>query len=169
MVGNAILSPSNPGARALTIGCLVALSSFASGCALLRRISFEVPTVEIAAVRVAALDRSGGVLDVLLNLRNPNPYGISARQLEGEVLLEGTRLGSVAREAAWTLPAGADTTLALRLAFGWSAVGAAARSLLERRAVSYSLSGRVLVGTPVDERWVEISRRGEVPLERLRP
>jgi LEA14-like dessication related protein len=169
MVGNATPSPSRSGARALTVGCLAALLSVSSGCALLRRVSFEVPTVELAAVRIAALDLSGGVLEVLLNLRNPNPYGVSGRQLEGEVLLEGLRFGSVTREAAWTLPADADTTLALRLAFGWSAVGAAARSLLERQAVSYSLAGRVLVSTLVDERWVEISHRGEVPLERMRP
>jgi hypothetical protein len=125
--------------------------------------------VELAAVRVAALDLGGGVLEVLLHVRNPNPYEISGRQLAGEVFFEGTRFGSIGREAAWNLPASAETTLALRLAFGWSALGAAARSLLERRAVSYSLTGRVLVGTPVDERWVEISRRGEVPLERRRP
>jgi hypothetical protein len=153
----------------MTAGCLAALLGISSGCALLRRAAFEAPTVELAAVRVAALDPSGGVLDVLLNVRNRNPYAISGRQFVGEVFFEGTRFGSVTREAAWSLPASADTTLALRLAFGWSALGAAARSLLERQAVTYSLTGRVLVGTPVDERWIEITRRGEVPLERLRP
>jgi LEA14-like dessication related protein len=169
MVGNAIPFPSRSRARALTAGCLAALLGISSGCALLRRVSFEVPTVELAAVRVATLDLGGGVLDVLLNVRNPNPYEISGRQFAGEVFFEGTRFGSVTREAAWRLPASADTTLALQLTFGWSALGAAARSLLERRTVSYSLTGRVLVRTSVDERWVEISRRGEVPLERVRP
>ena len=81
--------------------------------------------------------------------------------------LEDVRFGEIARDTPWALPAQSDTSLALRIEFGWAAVGAAARSLLDRQAVGYTLTGRVLVGTPADDRWVSLSRRGEVPLERV--
>jgi hypothetical protein len=65
-------------------------------------VSVDVPTVELAVARVAALDLSAGVLEVLLNVHNPNPCRISGSNFEGEVWLEGTRFGSSAREAPWT-------------------------------------------------------------------
>lgn len=161
--------PQRPARGTRRMAALLAAAALASGCALLQRISFEEPAVQLAAVRIVGLTLDGGTLDVLLGVHNPNPYRITGSRFEGEVLLEDTRFGTVTRDDTWSLPANADTTLALRLSFGWSAVGAAARGLFDRGAVGYTLTGRILVGTPADERWVQISRRGEVPLERLRP
>lgn len=155
--------------RRRPVATVLAATALVCGCAVLQRLSFENPSIGLAAVRIASITLDGGTLELLLDVHNPNPYRITGSQFEGEMLLEETAFGTVTRDAAWALPAEADTTLALRLAFGWSAVGAAARGLLERGSVGYTLTGRVLIGTPVDERWVRISRRGDVPLERIRP
>jgi LEA14-like dessication related protein len=152
-----------------THGTLVVAASLAPACAFLQRVAFDEPTIELSAVRIRSVDLRGGTLDVLLAVHNPNPYRIRGSRFEGEIQLENSAFGTVARESPWELPAGADTTLALRLDFAWSAVGAAARGLLERGAVGYRLAGRVLIGTPADERWIQISRDGRVPLEHLRP
>jgi len=44
-------------------------------------------------------------------------------------------------------------------------VGAAARSIISRGAVDYELRGRVLIDTPIDDRWVEIGKTGTARLE----
>jgi LEA14-like dessication related protein len=150
-------------ARRVAFGAL----ALTGACALAQQFTFAEPDVALSAVRVTGLDLAGGSLEIVLDVHNPNAYRIQGRQIAAEVELEDVRFGEVARDTPWALPAQADTSLALRLEFGWAAVGAAARSLLDRRAVGYTLTGRVLVGTPVDERWVSLSRSGEVPLERV--
>ena len=155
-----------PGRRAMRSAALGALALTAA-CAVVQQFAFEEPEVSLAAVRVTGLDLSGGSLEIVLDVHNPNPYRIQGRQIEGELQLEGVRFGEVARDAPWALPAQSDTSLGLRLEFGWAAVGAASRGLLDRGAVGYTLTGRVLVGTPVDERWISLTQRGEVPLERV--
>ena len=138
-----------------------------SACALLQRFSFVEPTVDLAAVHVTALTLSGGSLDLVLDVHNPNPYALRGGRFEGDIALEDTPFGAVSREAPWTLPAQGDTSLTVQLGFSWTAIGAAARAVLDRGSVRYRLGGRVLVGTPVDERWVRLEQRGEVPVERL--
>jgi len=154
-------------ARALVLTAL--LASLTPGCAVVRQLSFAEPSVDLAAVQLVNLGLDGGTLDVELAVHNPNPYRIQGKEFTGELTLEETRFGSLARPDPWLLPATADTTVTLRVAFTWSAVGSAARALLERGTVRYRLTGRMLVGTTADERWLSISRSGEVPLERLRP
>jgi LEA14-like dessication related protein len=147
---------------------LVVLGSAAlTACALVQRFSFVEPTVDLAAVRVTALTLSGGSVDLVLDVHNPNPYALRGGRFEGDLALEDTPFGSVSRSAPWTLPAQGDTALTVQLAFAWSAVGAAARAVLDRGSVRYRLAGRVLVATPADERWVRLEQRGEVPVERL--
>jgi LEA14-like dessication related protein len=154
--------------RRAGIGAL-AVASLTLSCAVVQRLSFSEPTVRLAAIHIQSLDLGGGMLNLLLDIHNPNPYRIRGTQLSADVALEDTPFGAVSRDAPWLLPADADTTLALRLEFGWAAVGSAARALLDRGAVRYTMTGRVLVGTTADERWVTINLRGDVPLERLKP
>ena len=51
--------------------------------------------------------------------------------------------------------------------FAWSGVGAAARALLEKQAVDYGLTGAVLLDTPLGERRVQLTGKGNVPLKKL--
>jgi LEA14-like dessication related protein len=138
-----------------------------TACAVVQRFSFVEPTVDVAAVRITALTLSGGALDLVLRVHNPNPYALGGGRFEGEVALEDAPFGSVSRTDPWTLPAGADTALTVQLAFSWAAVGSTARAVIDRGSVRYRLTGRVLVETPVDERWVRLEQQGEVPVERL--
>ena len=53
------------------------------------------------------------------------------------------------------------------VAFTWSGVGAAARSLLSRGSVYYDLAGRMRVATTVGERQVTIREDGTVGIRDL--
>lgn len=144
------------------------LAATSAGCAVVKQLSFSEPTVDLAAIQIVSLRLDGGTLDVAVSVHNPNPYRIQGQQFAGDLTLEDTPFGRVARSEPWLLPATADTTVMLRLEFAWSAVGSAARALLERGTVRYGFTGRLLVGTTADERWLSINRSGEVPLDRLR-
>jgi LEA14-like dessication related protein len=143
------------------------MAAIATGCAVVQHLSFTEPTVDLAAVHVRDLTLAGGSLDLILAIHNPNPYRIAGKEFTATVDLEGTRFGSITRQAPWLLPAGADTSLTLRLDFGWNAVGAAARALLDRGRVQYAIEGEMRVGTTADDRRFAIRRAGEVPLARL--
>jgi len=140
-----------------------------AACALFQRFSFSEPTVTLAAVHVTGLDLSGGSLALALEVHNPNAYALRGGEFTADVTLEDRPFGAVSRSEAWNLPARGDTTVTVHLAFAWSAVGTAARAVLDRGSVRYRLAGRVLVTTPIDDRWVAVQQRGDVPVERLLP
>jgi len=146
-----------------------ALAGLLAGCALFQRFSFAEPTVDLAGVRVTAFSLSGGELDLALAVHNPNAYPLGGGEVSADLALEDRPFGLISRTAPWTLPARGDTTLTVHLAFEWSAVGSAARSIVERGRVRYRLAGRLRVTTPIDDRWVSVERRGDVPVERLVP
>jgi LEA14-like dessication related protein len=140
-----------------------------TACALFQRFSFAEPTVSLSAVRVTGFALSGGSLDLALEVHNPNAYALTGGQFTADVTLEDRPFGSVSRSEPWTLPARGDTTVTVHLAFSWATVGTAARAVLERGSVRYRLAGRVLITTPIDDRWVAVQQRGDVPVERLLP
>jgi LEA14-like dessication related protein len=114
---------------------------------------------------VTGLTLSGGSLRLGFDVHNPNPYELSGTQFSAAVDLEGTPFGEVSRNEPLSLPADSHAPVALDLRFTWEGVGAAARGLVDRGAVAYTLRGRFLVDTPIDQRWVEIGTTGSVAIE----
>jgi LEA14-like dessication related protein len=102
-----------------------------------------------------------------LNVHNPNTYELQGTQFSADVNFEGTHFGTISRDAAFSLPAETNAPLDLNLQFTWAGVGTAARSIVSRGAADYELRGRVLIDTPIDDRWVEIGRTGTARLEDL--
>lgn len=145
--------------------CLPALTSTA--CSVLQRFSFAEPSVGLETVTITGLSLSGGSLRLRLNVHNPNAYDLQGTQFSADVNFEGTHFGTVSRDAAFALPAEADAPIDLDLRFTWAGVGAAARSVISEGAVDYELRGRVLIDTPIDDRWVEIGKTGTARLEDL--
>jgi LEA14-like dessication related protein len=154
--------------RTAALACSL-LAALASGCAVVQHLSFTEPTVDLTAIHVRDLTLAGGALDLLLTIHNPNPYRIEGRTFTGTIDLEDARFGSITRQTPWLLPASTDTSLTLRLDFGWSAVGTAARALLSQGRVRYSIEGEMRVGTTADDRRFAVRRSGDVPLEHLLP
>ena len=143
--------------------CLPALTGTA--CSVLQRFSFTEPSVSLETVTITGVSLTGGSLRLRLDVHNPNAYDLEGTEFSADVNFEGTHFGTIAREAAFSLPAEAHAPLDLNLQFTWSGVGAAARSIISRGAVDYELRGRVLIDTPIDDRWVEIGKTGTARLE----
>ncbi len=138
-----------------------------TACSVLQRFSFAEPTVKLESITVTGLSLSGGSLRLRLDVHNPNPYDLQGTQFSADLDLEGTRFGQVSRDAPLSLPADTHSPVDVDLRFTWAGVGAAARSIISRGAVNYELRGRILVDTPIDDRWVEIGTTGEARVEDL--
>lgn len=155
--------PARLGAAAL---CLL-LTPALSGCALFKRFSFEPPTVRLELIEVTRLDLEGGLLRLQLAVYNPNPYELRGSQLGATLDLEDTHFGEAALEQGAKLTAVEQTRLTVPVEFTWKGVGAAARAVLTRGAVSYRLEGRLLVHTPGGERWVPLALSGDVGVREM--
>ena len=59
------------------------------GCSTLGRAAFEQPVVHLRDVKVRGLGLTGGSLDVLLSVYNPNHYRLDATRLTYKVALAG--------------------------------------------------------------------------------
>lgn len=131
--------------------------------------SFERPTAELDAVQVTGIGLTGGSLNLLLDVYNPNSYDIRTTRIEAGIDLEETHFGEVALDKDIVLPSRRHTVVELPVSFSWSGVGAGARGLLGRGSVRYSLDARVRVQTPVGEHTVGFRDAGVVPLSKMLP
>ncbi len=138
----------------------VVLPFAAWGCGLLG--SFERPTLTLQTVRLAALGLSGGRLDLVLDVHNPNGFEIRSTRLEAELELEGTRFGDATLDRDVVLAPGAHTTVEIPLTFTWEGVGAGARALLQRGELAYTLDTRMFARFPGGDRPVAVKLNGRV-------
>jgi LEA14-like dessication related protein len=139
-----------------------------SGCATLRNaLSFEQPQVELQEINVTGLGLSGGTLDLVFDVYNPNDYRLRSTRLEVDLELAGTDFGEALIDKPLDLSPENHSRVIMPVRFTWAGVGAAARSLLQAQELPYGLTGAVLVETPIGERRVELRSSGKVPLRKL--
>jgi LEA14-like dessication related protein len=126
------------------------------------------PRVQLHHLALRNAGITGGTLDVVLAFHNPNKVTLKGVGLSAGLDIEGSHFGDVAMTEPFSL-AGKDTTLVtVPLAFKWSGVAGAARSMLNSGAVNYGIQGKVTVNTPANVPFdVPFTGQGSVPL--LRP
>jgi len=139
-------------------------------CATLRNaVTFENPQIELREINVTGLGLSGGTLDLVFDVYNPNDYRLRSTRLEVDLELAGTDFGKALIDKPLDLSPENHSRVLMPVRFAWSGVGAAARSLLESQELPYVLTGAVLLETPIGERRVELKSKGNVPLRKLIP
>ncbi len=156
--------------RLVTAAAGAALLATAPGCATVRSaLSFKEPEVSLEVIEITGIGLTGGTLDLVLDVFNPNGYDIRGTRVELGLDLEGTHFGDALIERPLALAAEQHSRVVVPVRFEWAGVGAAARALIERQAVAYALAGAVIVDTPIGDRRVGVSRQGDVPLSRISP
>ncbi len=146
---------------------LMLLCVLSVACSVLGSVSFERPTADLESIELTGLGVSGGSMNLVLDVYNPNSYQLRAMRIDAGIELEGTHFGDVRLERDIDLPPSEHTTVKIPVAFTWAGVGAGARGLLRRGAVDYTLDSRILVGTPIGDQAVELRSSGLVPLKDL--
>ena len=151
-------------ARWLIVLSLLALP----GCATLRSaLSFQEPQLELQEINITGLGLTGGTLDLVFDVYNPNDYRLRSTRLEVGLDLEGTHFGDALIDRPLDLSPTNHSQVVMPVRFEWAGVGAAARGLLTRQALRYGITGAVLLDTPLGDKRVQLRSSGNVPLKKL--
>jgi hypothetical protein len=126
------------------------------------------PRVNLRSLAVRNVGLTGGTLEVGLAFYNPNRLTLNGSALRAGLDVEGTRFGDVALAGPFSLEKSDTTVVTVPLAFSWSGVGSAARSVLNSGAVNYGIDGRFTLRLPAGaELEIPFTGQGSIPL--LRP
>jgi LEA14-like dessication related protein len=135
---------------------------FGVGCSALGHAAFKDPVVHLRDVRVRGVGLTGGSLDVLLSVYNPNHYRLDATRLTYTVNLAGDSImiADGALDTKFTVNDNDSTIVTVPVSFTYAGIGAAGRSLLNTGAVDYHVLGDVTVGSPVGSFTVPYTATG---------
>ena len=119
------------------------------GCASLGRNIFREPIVNFSNVNIKGLGLSGGSLDVMLNVYNPNGFDLNATRLTYRLMVDDKDLGTGALNRAFRVGDGDSTIVTIPVDFTYAGLGAAGRQLLSTGSVNYRVIGDFTVETPL--------------------
>ncbi len=132
--------------RAVALGAVV---SVAGACASMGRASFKEPVVSLKEFTVTGLGLTGGSVDVVLNVYNPNGYKLDAVKMTYRVDVDSIQLGAGELDNKFTVTGGDSSTVRLPIRFTYAGLGAAGRSLIAAGTINYRVRGDFTVGTPL--------------------
>jgi len=146
----------------------VVLSVAVLACATLRNaLTFESPQIDLQEINVTGMGLSGGTLDLVFDVYNPNQYRLRSTRLEVGLELASTDFGEALIDKPLDLSPQNHSRVVMPVRFTWAGVGAAARSLLQSQELPYGITGAVMLDTPLGERRVQLRSKGNVPLRKL--
>jgi len=146
------------------------LAGVVTACATLRNaLNFESPQIELQQINVTGMGLSGGTLDLVFDVYNPNQYRLRSTRLEVGLELASTDFGEALIDKPLDLSPQNHSRVIMPVRYTWAGVGAAARSLLQSQELPYGITGAVILDTPLGERRVQLKSKGNVPLRKLIP
>lgn len=139
-------------------------------CATFKAVlSFQEPQLELQEINITGLGLTGGTMDLVFDVFNPNGYTLRSTRLEVGIDLEDTHFGDALLERPLDLSPENHSRVVVPVRFDWAGIGAGARALVTRQAVRYGLTGTVIVDTPLGDKRVGLRGTGNVPLKKLLP
>jgi len=138
-----------------------------AACATLGRLSFTEPDISLQEIEVTGIGLTGGTFNLVFDAYNPNDYRLRSTRLEVGIDLEGTHFGDALLDRPLDLSPTNHSRVVVPVRFEWAGLGAGAKALLTRRTVAYGITGAVLVETPLGDKRVALTGKGNVPLREL--
>jgi LEA14-like dessication related protein len=133
--------------RRIAVTTIAALAL--GGCASLGLGGFREPIVHFNDAKIRGLGLSGGSVDVVLSVYNPNKFDLNATRLTYKLLVENSELGTGALVNAFKVKDNDSTYVTIPVDFTYAGLGAAGRELLTRGTVNYRVTGDFTVSTPI--------------------
>ncbi len=152
--------------RLLLAPLVLGLMTSTAACSAMSEI-FREPDVQLERVVVRSVGLTGGNLDLIVGVENPNGFTLQGTRLEVGFDVEGQHLGEIAYDDDFSVTENGKSTLTLPLTFGWAGVGGAVRAALGSGDLPYKMKGQVELKTPWGRREVPFTREGRVALTRL--
>lgn len=131
-----------------------------AGCATLGVGGFKQPLVNFSDVKIRGLGLSGGSLDIVLSVYNPNGFNLNATRLTYKLQAEDKDMANGVLDHAFRVKDRDSTFVTIPVDFTYAALGAAGRQLLERGSVNYRVIGDITVDTPLGNFTVPYDRTG---------
>jgi LEA14-like dessication related protein len=144
--------------RKILIAAMAAVA--AGGCATLGTGGFKQPLVNFSDVKIRGLGLSGGSLDIVLSVYNPNGFNLNASRLTYKLMAEDKDLASGVLDHAFRVRDRDSTFVTIPVDFTYAALGAAGRQLIERGSVNYRVIGDITVDTQLGNFTVPYDRTG---------
>ncbi|MBL0172603.1 MAG: LEA type 2 family protein [Gemmatimonadaceae bacterium] len=132
----------------LAAGAILA-SVAASGCSSLGRAAFKEPVVTLKEFVITGLGLTGGSVDVVLSVYNPNSYKLDALSMTYRVDVDSIKLGDGLLDSRFVVPKGDSSIVRLPVKFTYAGLGAAGRSLITAGTINYRVRGDFAVATPL--------------------
>lgn len=120
-----------------------------AGCATLGLGGFKEPLVHFNDAKLRGLGLSGGSVDVVLSVYNPNRFDLNATRLTYKLFVEDNQLGTGALNNAFKVGNNDSTYVTIPIDFTYAGLGAAGRELLTRGTINYRVTGDFTVATPL--------------------
>ena len=146
---------------ALVAGSVAAVMLFgAAGCSSLGRNAFKEPVVTLRDVRLNGVGLTGGSMDVVLNVYNPNGYNLSATQMTYQLMVDSVRFAEGLVQQRFEVAERDSNTVRIPVSFTYAGIGEAGRQLLNTGSVNYRVAGGLTVATPLGNFTVPYDRSG---------
>lgn len=150
----------------MRLSAALAAMALSAACAGLGD-NFREPEVRLDQAVLRGVGFSGGNLDLVVRVQNPNDFAIYADKLQVGLDVEGSHLGDITYDEDFSVTENGETTLILPLRFGWSGVGRAVRAALSYGDLPYKMKGQATLKLPGGIRTsVSFSHEGRAPITR---
>lgn len=150
------------GARRRVAVLLLAVTAVAlPACATLGRAVFKEPVVDFRNVQINGLGVTGGSLDLILGVYNPNGFDLEATRFTYRLMMaDSVPVADGALDERFTVQEGDTSIVRIPVSFTYAGLGRAASELLRSGTVNYRVLGDVTVATPLGNFTRPYDQRG---------
>jgi len=121
------------------------------GCASLGKQAFQEPVVHFKDLRLEGVGISGGTLDVILSVYNPNGFRLDASRLTYRLMVDTTAIGEGVYDTKFTVQSGDSSIVSLPVTLSYNGLSEAGKQLLGQGTVNYRVVGDLTVATPIGD------------------
>ncbi|MBA2627548.1 MAG: LEA type 2 family protein [Gemmatimonadales bacterium] len=128
--------------------------------------NFRDPEFQLSQVVVRGVGLTGGTMDLIVNVRNPNDFDLRGTRLQVGFDVENSHVGDIEYKDEFQVRKNDVATLTLPVRFNWSGVGTAVRAAIGYGDIPYKMRGQAIMRTPWGDRSIPFTREGRAPLTR---
>ena len=121
---------------------------------------FYRPSVSLRDVKMGGVGITGGSLDVLLNVYNPNTYGLEQPRVRYRVYVDTLPVARGIYDSDLVLDSRDSVKLRVPASFSYLGLGIAGRALLNTGSLNYRVVGDITVTTPYGRYTFPYDRAG---------
>jgi LEA14-like dessication related protein len=129
--------------------------------------NFKDPDVTLDHVELRGAGLTGGTMDLLVKVYNPNGYTVKGTKLQVGFDVQGSHVGDILYKDEYQIQKNDTTMLRLPLTFNWAGVSSAVRAGLGYGDIPYTMKGQATIDTPAGPRVIPFTREGRAPLSRV--